>query len=51
VKRHFALIVGGSALVLGAFGVVLMFDELWRVSSHLQRWLTDAHLEWLVNLG
>jgi len=51
VKRHFPLIVGTSALVLGAFWVLLMFDELSRVSLHLQRWLTDAHLEWLVNLG
>jgi len=51
VKRHFPLLVGASALVLGAFGVLLMFDELSRVSLHLQRWLTDAHLEWLVNLG
>ncbi|HEV7526744.1 MAG TPA: cytochrome c biogenesis protein CcdA, partial [Acidimicrobiia bacterium] len=51
VKRHFALIVGGSAVIIGVFGVLLMFDELSRLSAELQRWLTDAHLEWLVNLG
>jgi cytochrome c-type biogenesis protein len=51
VKRHFPLIVGASAVVLGGFGILLMFDELSRLSLHLQRWLTDAHLEWLVNLG
>jgi cytochrome c-type biogenesis protein len=51
VKRHYPLIVGGSAVVLGAFGLLLMFDELSRLSVHLQEWLTDAHLEWLVNLG
>ena len=28
-----------------------MFDELSRLSVRLQEWLTDAHLEWLVNLG
>jgi hypothetical protein len=28
-----------------------MFDELSRLSGDLQRWLTSAHLEWLVNLG
>ncbi len=51
VKRHFVLIVGGSALVIGAFGLLLMFDELSRLSLHLQTWLTDAHLKWLVELG
>ena len=51
VKRHFPLIVGGSAVILGAFGVLLMFDQLARLSLHLQRWLDDAGLEWLVTLG
>ena len=51
VKSHFALIVGGSAIVIGAFGLLLMFDELSRLSLHLQTWLTDAHLTWLVDLG
>jgi cytochrome c-type biogenesis protein len=51
VKRHFPLIVGGSALVLGAFGVLLMFDQLARLSLHLQRWLDDTGLDWLVTLG
>jgi cytochrome c-type biogenesis protein len=51
VKRHFPVIVIGSAVVLGAFGVLLMFDELSRLSGDLSRWLTDAHVEWLVNLG
>ncbi|MDP9332541.1 MAG: cytochrome c biogenesis protein CcdA [Actinomycetota bacterium] len=51
VRRHFVLIVGGSAAVIGAFGLLLMFDELSRLSLHLQTWLTDAHLEWLVELG
>jgi len=39
------------SVVLGVFGILLMFDELSRVSGDLQRWLTDAHLEWIVNLG
>jgi cytochrome c-type biogenesis protein len=51
VKRHFVLIVAGSAVVIGAFGLLLMFDELSRLSVHLQTWLTDAHLQWLVQLG
>jgi cytochrome c-type biogenesis protein len=51
VKRHFPVIVIGSAIVLGAFGLLLMFDALSRVSGDLQRWLTSAHLDWLVNLG
>jgi cytochrome c-type biogenesis protein len=51
VKRHFPLLVGVSAAVLGGFGLLLMFDELSRLSVQLQHWLSDAHLEWLVNLG
>jgi cytochrome c-type biogenesis protein len=51
VKRHSAVLVIGSALVLAVFGILLMFDELSRLSGDLQRWLTDAHLEWIVNLG
>src|SRR4029078_4779837 len=37
VRRHFVLIVGGSAVVIGGFGLLLMFDELSRLSLHLQR--------------
>ena len=51
VKRHFPALVIGSAIVLGGFGLLLMFDELSRLTGDLQRWLTSAHLEWLVNLG
>jgi cytochrome c-type biogenesis protein len=51
VKRHFPLLVGASAVVLGAFGVLLMFDELSRLSVRMQQWLSDAGLEWIVNLG
>ena len=50
-KRHFAVIVGGSAVIIGLFGLLLMFDQLSRLSLHLQTWLTDAHLRWLVELG
>jgi cytochrome c-type biogenesis protein len=51
VKRHYPLIVGTAAGVLCLFGLLLMFDELSRLSGDLQGWLTDWHLEWLVNLG
>jgi cytochrome c-type biogenesis protein len=51
VKRHFVFMVAGSAVIIGAFGLLLMFDELSRLSLHLQTWLTDAHLDWLVQLG
>jgi cytochrome c-type biogenesis protein len=51
VKRHYPVIVGGSAVILGFFGLLLMFNELSRLSVHFQHWLTDAHMEWLVNLG
>ena len=51
VKHHFPLIVVGSAVVLGGFGVLLMFNDLSRLTAHLQTWLTDIHMQWLVNLG
>jgi cytochrome c-type biogenesis protein len=51
VKRHFPPIVLTSAVVLGAFGVLLMFNDLTRLTVDLQHVLTDAHLQWLVNLG
>lgn len=51
VKRHFPVLVGGSAVVLGAFGVLLMFDQLTRVTVELQRVLNGTPLEWLVELG
>jgi cytochrome c-type biogenesis protein len=51
VKRHFPAIVIGSSLVLGAFGLLLMFDQLSRLTGDFQRALTDANLDWLVNLG
>jgi cytochrome c-type biogenesis protein len=51
VKRHFPLLVGASAVVLGVFGVLLLFDQLSRLSVELQQWLTDANMEWLVELG
>ena len=55
VKRHFPVIVVGSALVLGGFGVLLMFDDLEPsprppTSPTLARSSPSAHLEWIVNL-
>lgn len=51
VKRHFGPIVVGSAIVLGAFGVLLVFDQLTSVTRELQTALDHAGLDWLVNLG
>ena len=51
VKQHFPAIVIGSSIVLAGFGLLLMFDQLSRLTGDLQRALTDAHLDWLVNLG
>jgi cytochrome c-type biogenesis protein len=51
VKRHFVWLVGGSAVIIGIFGLLLMFDQLSRLSVNLQTWLTNAHLRWLVELG
>jgi cytochrome c-type biogenesis protein len=51
VKRHFPAIVVGSSIILGGFGLLLMFDQLSRLTGDLSRALTDAHMDWLVNLG
>jgi cytochrome c-type biogenesis protein len=51
VKRHYPLLIGFSAVVLGFFGLLLMFDQLSRVSSTLVNWLNDANLTFLVELG
>lgn len=50
-RRHTPVIVVGSALVLGAFGILLMFDQLSRLSGDLIRALDRANLDWMVNLG
>jgi cytochrome c-type biogenesis protein len=51
VKRRFPFIIGTAAVILCVFGLLLIFDQLATLSADLQRWLTDAHLEWLVKLG
>ena len=51
VKRHFPLVVGGAAVVMLAFGTLLMFDALSRVTSEMQQALEGTPLEWLVELG
>jgi cytochrome c-type biogenesis protein len=51
VKRHFSVLVAGSAVVLAFFGVLLVFNELTRVTSELQQALDRAGLDWIVNLG
>ncbi len=51
VKRHFPLLVGSAAVVLIAFGVVLMFDQLARVTSEMQQALDGTPFEWAVTLG
>jgi cytochrome c-type biogenesis protein len=51
VKRHFGALIIGSSIVLAFFGVLLVFDSLSTLTSHLQRALDRAGPEWLVKLG
>ena len=51
VKRHFPVLVGTAAVVLIVFGVVLMFDQLARVTSEMQQALDGTPFEWVVKLG
>jgi cytochrome c-type biogenesis protein len=51
VKRHLPAIVVLSAVVVGIFGVLLLFNRLSRANAELTRVLDAVHLSWLVNLG
>jgi cytochrome c-type biogenesis protein len=51
VKRHLPAIVVFSAVVVGGFGVLLLFNKLSRANAELSSVLDDVHLSWLVNLG
>lgn len=51
VKRHSTSVVLVSAAMLGAFGVLLMFDQLSRLSAELIKFLDRMGLDWLVELG
>jgi cytochrome c-type biogenesis protein len=51
VKRNFPLLIGVSAVVLALFGVLLLFDQLPRVSSELTQAMRAIGLDRLVNLG
>ena len=51
VKQHFTQIVLGSAILLGAFGVLLMFNRLVWLTAELSGILNDLGLGWVVELG
>ncbi len=51
VKRHFTAIVAGSAVVLGIFGVLLIFDSLSWVSSQLIEFMDSLGLSRITRLG
>jgi cytochrome c-type biogenesis protein len=49
VKRHYVWLVGGAAVVLALFGLLLMSDQLSRLTPELQRALDGTPFEWLVS--
>jgi len=51
VKRHLRTIVILSALSLIVFGILLMTNQLIRITTTLQEALRSVGLEWIVNLG
>ncbi len=51
VKQHFTAIVVISSLVLGAFGVLLMMNQLVWLTAQLSRLLDSIGLGWVVELG
>lgn len=50
-KRHGRVITFVSAAVLGAFGVILLFDQLPWVTGRLREAADAVGLGWLINLG
>ena len=50
-KRHGTGVTLASGGVLGAFGILLMLDQLSRMSSELIRLMDAAGLDWFVTLG
>jgi cytochrome c-type biogenesis protein len=51
VKAHYTLLVGSAAVVLIFFGVILILDQLTRVTAEMQQALDGTPFEWLVELG
>jgi len=51
VKQHLTAIVVLSAVVVGIFGMLLLFNELSRANAELSKVLDTLHLSWLENLG
>ena len=51
VKKNMRKIVIGSGLSLTGFGVLLMTNQLIRITTILQDLLRSIGLEWIVNLG
>lgn len=51
MKRHMQQIVIGSAVSLIGFGVLLMLNQLIRITTTLQDLLRSVGLEWIVTLG
>lgn len=51
VKRHLSTIVVMSAVVIGVFGLLLLFNKLSRANAEVTKVLDAIHLSWLVNLG
>lgn len=51
VKSHFTAIVAGSAVILGIFGVLLIFDSLSWVSSQLIEFMDSLGLSRITRLG
>ena len=51
VKGNMTSLVAISASILGLFGVLLVFNQLIRVTTTIQEFLRTVGLEWIVNIG
>jgi len=51
VKSHMPHIIVVSSVLMAIFGLLLIFNQLIRITTQLQSLLRAVGLEWLVNLG
>lgn len=50
IQKHQRKIMVGSGSLLVAFGVLLFFDQVYRIAAVIQRWMTAAGLEALIGI-
>jgi cytochrome c-type biogenesis protein len=50
IRKHQKTVMRVSGALLVAFGVLLFFDQVYRISAVIQKWMTAAGLETLIGI-